>query len=112
MKKELIQSLAATFEPHAQQMTRIVCEWSGHPASDHFVDFNKMVPLGSDGSYRTTTRIAFSNMNRTVETVTPTPYTSPYIRPMAVRPLDHPERWPTPWGFLFSDSGFAKGRLQ
>lgn len=31
-----------------------------------------------------------------------TGYRALHIRPLAVRPLDHPERWPTPWGFLFS----------
>jgi hypothetical protein len=31
-----------------------------------------------------------------------TGYRSAHIRPVAVRPLDHPERWPTPRGFLFS----------
>ena len=25
-----------------------------------------------------------------------------HIRPLAVRPLNHPEREPNPWGFLFS----------
>lgn len=91
MKKELIQSLTATFEAHPQQMTSTAC--SGHLPG-------------------TATRIAFSNMNRAVEFTPSTPYTLSHIRPMAVRPLDHPERWPTPWGFLFSDSGFAKGQLQ
>jgi len=29
---------------------------------------------------------------------------SSYIRPLAVRPLNHPEGEPTPWGFLVSGS--------
>lgn len=82
MKKELIQSLTATFEAHAQQTeggveywlardlqyllgyaewrnfnntaiskAKTACELSGHAVSDHFVDVNKMVDLGS-GSQR------------------------------------------------------------
>jgi len=81
MKTELIQSLTQTFEGHAQQTetgveywlgrdlqhllgysewrnfntviskAKVACEVSGHPVSDHFVDVNKMVDLGS-GSQR------------------------------------------------------------
>ena len=81
MKTELIQSLTDTFEGHAQQTetgveywlgrdlqhllgysewrnfntviskAKVACEVSGHPVSDHFVDVNKMVDLGS-GSQR------------------------------------------------------------
>lgn len=81
MKTELIQSLTQTFEGHAQQTetgveywlgrdlqhllgysewrnfntviskAKVPCEVSGHPVSDHFVDVNKMVDLGS-GSQR------------------------------------------------------------
>ncbi len=29
-------------------------------------------------------------------------YLKQHIRPLAVRPLNYPEREPTPWGFLFS----------
>ena len=29
-------------------------------------------------------------------------YGSPHIRPLAVRPLNHPESVPNPWGFSFS----------
>lgn len=112
MKKELIQSLTATFEAHPQQMTSTACERPDHTVSDHFVDVNKTITACSGHLPGTATRIAFSNMNRAVEFTPSTPYTLSHIRPMAVRPLDHPERWPTPWGFLFSDSGFAKGQLQ
>jgi DNA-damage-inducible protein D len=81
MKTELIQSLTTTFEGHAQQTdtgveywlgrdlqhllgysewrnfntviakAKLACDMSGHPVTDHFVDVNKMVDLGS-GSQR------------------------------------------------------------
>ena len=81
MKTELIHSLTTSFEGHAQQTdggteywlardlqyllgyaewrnfglvisrAKVACEVSGHPVSDHFVDVNKMVDLGS-GSQR------------------------------------------------------------
>ena len=81
MKPATIRTLTATFEGHAQQTedgvdywlardlqhllgyaewrnfqavlskARTACEVSGHPVSDHFVDVNKMVDLGS-GSRR------------------------------------------------------------
>ena len=80
MKSDLIHSLTANFEGHAQQTesgveywlardiqhllgyaewrnfnqsavskAKIACEVSGHLVSDHFVDANKMVDLGSGG---------------------------------------------------------------
>lgn len=79
MKTELIQALTETFEGHAQQTeggveywlardlqhllgysewrnfntviskAKVACEVTGHPVSDHFVDVNKMVDLGSGG---------------------------------------------------------------
>jgi len=81
MKTELVQSLTANFESHAQQTesgveywlardlqyllgydewrnfnsaiskAKTACEVSGHPVADHFVGVNKMVELGS-GSQR------------------------------------------------------------
>lgn len=81
MKSELVHSLTASFEDHArrtdddvefwlardvQQLltysewrnfllvvtkAKVACETSGHAVSDHFVDVNKMVELGS-GSQR------------------------------------------------------------
>lgn len=81
MKTDFIQSLTVTFESHVQQTeggvefwlardlqqllgysewrnftavlskAKIACEVSGQPTSDHFVDVNKMVELGS-GSQR------------------------------------------------------------
>lgn len=30
------------------------------------------------------------------------------IRPLAVRPLNDPELWPTPWGFSFSKAGISE----
>jgi DNA-damage-inducible protein D len=82
MKTEIVHSLTATFEGHAQQTdggveywlardlqhllgyaewrnfnstviskAKTACELSGHAVSDHFVDVNKMVDLGS-GSQR------------------------------------------------------------
>lgn len=79
MKSELVHSLTDTFEGHAQQTdsgveywlardlqhllgyaewrnfgtviskAKVACEVSGHPITDHFVDVNKMVELGSGG---------------------------------------------------------------
>ena len=79
MKSEQILSLTNTFESHAQRTetgtefwlardlqellgyskwenffnsiskAKISCETSGHPISDHFVDVNKMVEVGSRG---------------------------------------------------------------
>ena len=79
MKTELIQSLTDTFEGHAQSTengvefwlardlqhllgyaewrnfstviskAKVACEVSGHAITDHFVDVNKMVDLGSGG---------------------------------------------------------------
>jgi len=79
MKTEVVQSLTETFEGHAQQTeggveywlardiqhllgytewrnfgqvvskAKTACEVSGHAVSDHFVDVNKMVQLGSGG---------------------------------------------------------------
>ncbi|NTV25673.1 MAG: DNA damage-inducible protein D [Chlorobiaceae bacterium] len=81
MKKEMVQNLTSTFEAHAQQTeggvefwlardlqhllgygewrnfssviskAKTACEVSGYDVSDHFVDVNKMVDLGS-GSQR------------------------------------------------------------
>jgi DNA-damage-inducible protein D len=81
MKTALVRSLTNTFEGHAQQTgsgveywlardlqhllgyaewrnfglviskAKVACEVSGHPVSNHFVDVNKMVDLGS-GSQR------------------------------------------------------------
>ena len=81
IQSEVVQSLTATFEGHAQQTeggveywlardlqyllgytewrnflnplsrAKTACEVSGHPVGDHFVDVNKMVDLGS-GSQR------------------------------------------------------------
>ncbi len=81
MNTELVHTLTATFEGHAQKTdsgveywlardlqyllgyaewrnftavidkAKTACEVSGHPVSDHFVDVNKMVTLGS-GSQR------------------------------------------------------------
>lgn len=77
MKSELVQTLTLTFEGHAQQTengveywlardlqhllgytewrdfltviskAKTACEVSGHPPSDHFVEVNKMVDIGS-----------------------------------------------------------------
>ncbi len=79
MKKDTIVALTGTFESHAQETeggvefwlardiqhllgyaewrnfttviskAKTACEISGHPISDHFVDVNKMVDLGSGG---------------------------------------------------------------
>ena len=78
METEMIHTLTATFEAHAQQTenrvefwlardlqhllgyaewrnfstviskAKTACEVSGHPIGDHFVDVNKMVDIGSE----------------------------------------------------------------
>lgn len=88
-------------------------EQSGPASSDHFVDVNKTIDLAS-GSQRAVVRrvrdICCLTRRRllnsiVIDLITFTGYRRYYIRPMAVRPLDHPECWPTPWGFLFSGLG-------
>ncbi len=90
MKTEIVQTLTDTFEAHAQQAengiefwlardlqhllgydewrnftavinkAKTACEVSDHPISDHFVDVNKMVDLGS-GSQREVDDIMLTN---------------------------------------------------
>ncbi|QEI13856.1 hypothetical protein [Cellvibrio japonicus] len=57
----------------------------------HFVDANKMVVCARTPTIK-------------VELPSLPHYTAQHIRPLAVRPLTHPERVPTPWGFSFSGS--------
>jgi hypothetical protein len=141
MKSEIVHTLTATFEGHAQQTeagveywlardlqhllgyaewrnfltvigkAKTACELSGHAVPDHFVDVNKMVALGS-GSQRRADGLELNgglsdskpSHSDAIESAGLFGYSSTYIRPMAVRPLDHPEREPTPWGFLFLGS--------
>lgn len=77
---------------------KIACAVSGHPASDHFVDVNKMINLVCERSHH----IVSSITSQAIDAFIVTGYRYCHIRPLAVRPLDHPEREPTPWGFLFS----------
>lgn len=112
MNKERVQSRATVVNAHAGQMVQNACELRGHPVTDYFADVGKMVDSSPTAIGRRAVAIAVHIVNRAVEFTRSTPYTLLYIRPMAVRPLDHPERWPNPWGFLFSDSGFAMGQLQ
>ena len=90
MKTNIVKTLTATFEGHAQQTdtgieywlardlqhllgyaewrnftvvitkAKIACEVSEHAISDHFVDVNKMVDLGS-GSQREVDDIMLTN---------------------------------------------------
>ena len=83
---------------------RVVC--------DHFVDVNKMIDLNLNGhrSARWMQGVCCLSgpqlLNSTaIDPIALTGYRNRHIRPMAVRPLDHPEREPTPWGFLFSGPG-------
>lgn len=105
---------------------RTGCEPSCHAVSDHFIDVNKMVegmystedrtvganftPLGPAGRRRTGSEsrrpTCLQHLDSTpIDSEPLTGYGNQHIRPMAVRPLDHPERWPNPWGFLFSGPG-------
>lgn len=108
---------------------RTACELSCYAVSDHFVDVNKMVGEAYSTENRTVganftslgpagRRLTGSESRRLTRrqhldstAIDPKPltgYRNRHIRPMAVRPLDHPERWPTPWGFLFSGSEKAR----
>ena len=44
--------------------------------------------------------------NAAVENSLKPDYIYQHIRPLAVSPLNHPERVPIPWGFLFSGIGY------
>jgi hypothetical protein len=68
---------------------KAACEVSGHGVPDHFPDASKMVGWRCP-------------LTPPVDRLPATGYRSAHIRPVAVRPLDHPERWPTPRGFLFA----------
>lgn len=129
MKSKLIQTAASMSEAHVRQaggrieywlagnlrrsfgyarwrdfisaaISRVKAAWevSGHPASDHFVDVNKMINLVCESSHH----IVSSITSQAIDALIVTGYRYCHIRPLAVRPLDHPEREPTPWGFLFS----------
>lgn len=131
MKSKLIQTSASMFEAHVRKAdgrieywlarnrqglfgyakwrdfsstlisrVKTACEVSGHPVSDHLVAVNKMV----NPVYERTHRIVSSITSQAIDALIGTGYRYCHIRPLAVRPLDHPERWPTPWGFLFSGS--------
>lgn len=61
---------------------------SFYPVAGHIADAGKMVDQ-------------HSIISAAVDPSPATGYRNKHIRPVAVRPLDHPERWPTPRGFLF-----------
>ncbi|MHB1274085.1 MAG: hypothetical protein ACYCZD_15220 [Rhodanobacter sp.] len=132
MKTELIQTQTHTFKAHAQAdanhlpdvgkmvALRFECFSASLTGSNHFVDVNKMVKraarLANITIFRTLGRLQIGPgqccltrrqpFNRSaIDPSTPAGYRNSHIRPMAVRPLDHPEREPTPWGFLFSGLG-------
>lgn len=88
---------------------RTACELSGHEVANHFAGVGKMVGDGWKSATPAARGTAKSHQlklghrarDRAIDGIANKRYRAPYIRPMAVRPLDHPERWPTPWGFLF-----------
>lgn len=62
-------------------------------------------------SYREATRCQpVMQQHAAVENGLNSDYIGQHIRPLAVRPLDHPERVPNPWGFLFSGIGYSTFR--
>lgn len=67
----------------------LACGQSSRAVVDYFPDGSNVVG-------------AQCALNAPVDPWLATGYRSAHIRPVAVRPLDHPERWPTPRGFLFS----------
>jgi hypothetical protein len=77
------------FNNSAVFKAKTVCEQPGRAPGDHFVGVNKMVAL----SVAPHPQFAFPTF---------IDYSSQHIRPLAVRPLNHPERVPNPWGFFVS----------
>ena len=137
MNNELVQAVVSTFQSQAQKIGGGMKYWianasgyllgyaewrvfnsmaiskvktarvvRGHGVSDHFVDVNKTIDL----SRAHARRIARSITSRAIDAPVGTGYRCQHIRPLAVRPLNHPEREPTPWGFLFST--FEKSNRQ
>ena len=99
------------FNSTAASGTRIGCEVAGHEVSGHFVDLNKMVAAHRYRRARkprvvaTLSCVAAPKMNdEGIDASVITKYRQRHIRPLAVRPLNYPEREPTPWGFLFCAS--------
>lgn len=91
---------------------KTACELSGHSVADHFVGINKtidpyavgrIVPAGREQSMHCR-KARHEVISAAIDERGSTVYRSRHIRPMVLRPLDHPERWPTPWGFFFSGS--------
>lgn len=81
-----------------------------HVAANHFADVGKMVRYVGGASisgryWRAGCHLKRAQLMRAalVDATVSQRYCRQHIRPMAVRPLVHPERWPTPWGFLFSE---------
>lgn len=70
---------------------------------DHIADVGKMVELAAvDGAARHFIgRNYCSCMHSVIDLAVFRSYGSPHIRPLAVRPLNHPESVPNPWGFSF-----------
>jgi hypothetical protein len=80
-------------------------------AFDRIVDVNKTIDLSLNGRrlirwIRSACCLSHPQQinSAAIDQVVDRQYLSCHIRPMAVRPLNHPEREPTPWGFLFSDA--------
>ncbi len=126
MKTERIQSFTSTFAAHAVFDPFVdVNKTIGMPKgvrgfTDHFPGVRKMVAkirktvdescVCNAIALKLEATASSTNISDTIETALNPRYCLQYIRPLAVRPLDHPERWPTPRGFLFSGTtdSFAK----
>ena len=83
-----------------------------HEPADHLPEAGKMVHFESGAhGVVTTGDVRQPPLNPPVDAFTATGYRSAHIRPLAVRPLAHPERRPTPRGFLFAGSERRRARL-
>jgi|GEM_PF-2614550 len=98
---------------HSPETGKMVGVMPGYRAGcDHLVDVNKMVDLNLDRLCSASWVRGVCCLRRpqqinsaAIDQIVSRRYRKPHIRPLAVRPLNYPEREPTPWGFLFSDTG-------
>lgn len=115
MKTELTHSLTSTFEAEAQPIDEGAPTFgtnprrcAAHGLDGRFVTVNKTIDAHCaehEGRLQSSTfcaRAVSVNLNiEAIDASVITTYRHEYIRPLAVRPLNYPEREPTPGGFLF-----------
>lgn len=115
MKTALIHSLTSTFQAQAQPIDAGApifranpCHRAAYALDPRFVDANKAMnahrpeQAGKPPSSTPRARAVSAKLNsEAIDASVITKYRHQHIRPLAVRPLNYPEREPTPWGFLF-----------